>query len=150
MIVLIASVNGEFEKLLVDVNSNPPDSRDYYGVASGGGGAKDSFQCYGIGPCVPIQDCGIDYALEAAKKCFDGEKNVFCGVDSQNQPMVCCPKKRRDFETCGRSLVQGRDYKGLGSLPFAVRIGFKSKLDCVKNWLTIFVRLPSITAEFLN
>lgn len=41
--------------------------------------------------------------------------------------MVCCARTRRDFETCGRTLVQGKDYKGLGAHPFVVRVGFRSK-----------------------
>lgn len=111
---------GDIDKIVVDINSGK--SRDLYG----GGGAKDSFMCYGIGPCVPIQECGENYALEAAQKCYNGEKNIFCGVDAQGQPMVCCAKTRRDFETCGKSLVQGKDYKGLGAYPFTVRVGFRS------------------------
>lgn len=117
-------VDGDYDRILVDVNRNPPETRDYYGNV--GGDAKDSFLCYGIGSCVPIQECGDNYPLEAARKCYNGEKNIFCGVDNQNQPMVCCPKIRRDFETCGRSLVQGKNYKGLGAFPFVVRVGFRS------------------------
>lgn len=121
------ATRADFERIIVDVNrDDSAKTREFYGGGGGGGGAKDSFMCYGIGPCVPIQECGENYALEAARKCYNGEKNIFCGVDAQNQPMVCCAKTRRDFETCGRSLVQGRDYKGLGAFPFVVRVGFRS------------------------
>lgn len=87
---------------------------------------KDFFSCSGHGTCVPIMECGENYALEAARRCYNGDKNVFCGVDSRGEPMVCCSKNRRDFETCGKTLVQGRTYKGLGAYPFVVRIGFRS------------------------
>lgn len=86
------------------------------------------FSCAGHGTCVPMMECGENYALEAARRCYNGDKNVFCGVDSRGEPMVCCTKNRRDFETCGKTLVQGRTYKGLGAYPFVVRIGFRSKL----------------------
>lgn len=88
---------------------------------------KDFFSCSGHGTCVPMMECGENYALEAARRCYNGDKNVFCGVDSRGEPMVCCSKNRRDFETCGKTLVQGRTYKGLGSYPFVVRIAFRSK-----------------------
>uniref|UniRef100_A0A336KWB3 CSON000672 protein n=1 Tax=Culicoides sonorensis TaxID=179676 RepID=A0A336KWB3_CULSO len=90
---------------------------------------KDFFTCSGTGTCVPMMECGENYALEAARRCYNGDKNIFCGVDSRGEPMVCCTKNRRDFETCGKTLVQGRTYKGLGAYPFVVRIGFRNTIS---------------------
>lgn len=87
---------------------------------------KNLFTCPGPGSCVPMVDCGENYALEAARRCYNGDKHVFCGVDARGEPMVCCDRTRKNFEACGKTLVQGRTYKGLGAYPFVVRIGFKN------------------------
>lgn len=65
--------------------------------------------------------------------------SMFCGNIGQH-PLVCCPIKpgpstKPQADTpiiepevdCGKSLIYGPQYNGLGAFPFVARIGFKSK-----------------------
>lgn len=117
-------VIAEFERINVDVNVANRGREPY--ITS----IKDSYLCQGIGPCVSITECGDNYGLEAARRCYNGDKSVFCGVDARQDPMVCCPRTttKKEYEACGKTLVQGKSYWGLGAYPFVVRVGFRSKL----------------------
>ena len=65
---------------------------------------------------------------EVAKMCYYGDKSLFCG-GSEEMPYVCCPSSPLEKnQVCGKSLVQGHFYRGLGTYPFVARIGFKRKL----------------------
>lgn len=75
--------------------------------------------------CVPLSECTfIQY--QAAKACYTGDRSLNCGA-SDVEPYVCCPRKLENAQSCGKSLVTGQFYKGLGSVPYVARIGFKSK-----------------------
>lgn len=90
-------------------------TRSVYGSACSGGRA-----------CVPMSECSAMY-FEAAKTCFAGDRSMFCG-GTQFEPYICCPKNPLEQNrVCGKSLVAGQFYKGLGAFPFVARIGFKSK-----------------------
>lgn len=131
VLIQCESFLADYATIVVDGLDPVSSSQDEVKERQGGGtfpNLKDFFSCSGHGTCVPMMECGENYALEAARRCYNGDKNVFCGVDSRGEPMVCCTKNRRDFETCGKTLVQGRTYKGLGAYPFVVRIGFRSKI----------------------
>lgn len=119
---LSQSIVAEFERINVDVNIASGKARHPY-ITS----IKDPYLCQNIGPCVPINECGDNYGLEAARRCYNGDKSIFCGVDARQEPMVCCPRQKKQYETCGKTLVQGKDYHGLGAYPFVVRVGFRSK-----------------------
>lgn len=132
LLTIISSTNfvqAEFERINVDVNIGAQSkSRNPY-ISN----IKDSYLCQGIGPCVPMNECGDNYGFEAARKCYNGDKSIFCGVDTRSDPMVCCPRSttKKVYETCGKTLVQGKNYQGLGAYPFAVRVGFRSELIAV-------------------
>lgn len=82
--------------------------------------------CTGGRTCVPMSECSAMY-FEAAKTCFAGDRSMFCG-GTQFEPYICCPKNPLEQNrVCGKSLVAGQFYKGLGAFPFVARIGFKSK-----------------------
>lgn len=82
--------------------------------------------------CVPLSECTfIQY--QAAKACYTGDRSLNCGA-SDVEPYVCCPRKVENVQSCGKSLVTGQFYKGLGSVPYVARIGFKSES---KYWSNI-------------
>lgn len=90
--------------------------------------------CFGFQSCVPLSNCP-EMHFEAAKACYLGDRSLFCGT-SGSEPMVCCTNTGEQTDTqqsgspinidCGKSLVRGQFYKGLGAFPFAARVGFKS------------------------
>lgn len=85
--------------------------------------------CPGGRVCVPMSDCSAMH-FEAGKACFAGDRSMFCG-GTQYEPYICCPKNPLEQNrVCGKSLVAGQFYKGLGAFPFVARIGFKSKWRC--------------------
>lgn len=91
------------------------ETRQYYGAPCSGGRV-----------CMPMSDCH-QMSYEAAKSCYTGDQSMFCG-GSGYEPYVCCPKSTLEYsQMCGKSLVSGQFYKGLGSFPFVARVGFKSK-----------------------
>lgn len=101
------------------------ETRQYYGAPCSGGRI-----------CMPMSDCH-QMTYEAAKACYTGDQSLFCG-GSGYEPYVCCPKSSLESsQMCGKSLVSGQFYKGLGSFPFVARVGFKSK------WLNIMARYKS-------
>lgn len=76
--------------------------------------------------CVPMSECSIMF-YDAAKTCYAGDRSMYCG-GSQYEPYICCPKTPlENAQVCGKSLVSGQFYKGLGAFPFVARIGFKSE-----------------------
>lgn len=90
------------------------ETRSYYGACAGGR------------VCVPMSDCTA-MVYEAAKACYSGDRTMYCG-GTQYEPYICCPKSPLEqSRVCGKSLVSGQFYKGLGAFPFVARIGFKSK-----------------------
>lgn len=77
--------------------------------------------------CTPLHDCTA-MIYEVAKMCYYGDKSLFCG-GGEEMPYVCCPSSPLEKnQVCGKSLVQGHFYRGLGTYPFVARIGFKRKL----------------------
>lgn len=76
--------------------------------------------------CTPLHDCTA-MIYEVAKMCYYGDKSLFCG-GGEEMPYVCCPSSPLEKnQVCGKSLVQGHFYRGLGTYPFVARIGFKRK-----------------------
>lgn len=81
--------------------------------------------CTGVSQCVPLSECSA-MLLTLAKSCYYGDRSLFCG-GTEDLPYVCCPSSPLERnQMCGRSLVQGQFYRGLGSFPFVARIGFKN------------------------
>ena len=79
--------------------------------------------------CLPLSECSF-MQYQAAKTCLAGDRSLSCGK-SEVEPYMCCPRSQFDsvnsVKACGKTLVTGQYYKGLGSFPFVARIGFKSK-----------------------
>lgn len=78
---------------------------------------------------------------------------MFCGNIGQH-PLVCCPIKpgpstKPQADTpiiesevdCGKSLIYGPQYNGLGAFPFVARIGFKSKQLYPQLLKSIFLKI---------
>lgn len=84
--------------------------------------------CPGGRMCLPMSDCSAMY-YEIAKSCYNGDRSMYCG-GTQYEPYVCCPKSPLEQSNyCGKTLVSGQLYRGLGAFPFVARIGFKSKFS---------------------
>jgi hypothetical protein len=102
--------------------------------------------CPGLSECTALRDCPQILA-EATTRCYNSDRSLFCGVNQNFEPYVCCPSYP-SYSTptyagessnnlnnpadklsglCGKSLIQGSTYKKLGAFPFVARIGFKSK-----------------------
>jgi hypothetical protein len=101
---------------------------------------------------VPLRECP-QLLAEATKRCYNNDRSLFCGVNGNYEPFVCCPVTYTSSGTsqadyggsannnnnnnvnyqdklsgaCGKPLIQGSYYKKLGAYPFAARVGFKSK-----------------------
>lgn len=83
--------------------------------------------CPGGRVCVPMSECTAIF-YEVAKSCYSGDRSMYCG-SNQYEPYICCPKSPLERNSvCGKTLVSGQFYRGLGAFPFVARIGFKSKL----------------------
>ncbi|XP_053692139.1 venom protease [Sabethes cyaneus] len=86
--------------------------------------------CPGGSECVALAECP-QLLLETARQCYRGDFSLSCGVN-ELEPYVCCPKlvhnkyDDRADGGCGKSIVQGDFYHGLGAFPFVARIGFKN------------------------
>lgn len=81
--------------------------------------------CPGGRTCVPMSECQAMY-YEVAKSCYSGDRTLYCG-GTQYEPYICCPKSPLEHNSvCGKTLVSGQFYRGLGAFPFVARIGFKS------------------------
>lgn len=97
-----------------DERSVDVEKRSNYGACSGGK------------MCVPMSECTTMY-YEVAKTCYNGDRSMYCG-GTQFEPYICCPKSPLERSSvCGKTLVTGQFYRGLGAFPFVARIGFKSK-----------------------
>lgn len=83
--------------------------------------------CEATSECLPLSECS-PMQYQAAKTCLaSGDRSMSCG-SSSIEPYVCCPRSKFDtVRACGKSLVSGQFFKGLGSFPFVARIGFKSE-----------------------
>lgn len=88
-----------------------------------------SVQCDVTSECLPLSECTI-IQYKAAKSCLTGDRSLNCGA-SDVEPYVCCPRKLDNVKSCGKSLVTGQFYKGLGSFPYVARIGFKSEFGSI-------------------
>lgn len=76
--------------------------------------------------CVPMSECTAMY-YEVAKACYNGDRTMYCG-GTQYEPYICCPKSPLEqSNVCGKTLVSGQFYRGLGAFPFVARVGFKSR-----------------------
>ncbi|XP_055599650.1 venom protease-like [Uranotaenia lowii] len=86
--------------------------------------------CSGLSECVPLAECP-ELLLETARQCYRGDFSLSCGVN-ELEPHVCCPRQTKFNDDrggdvgCGKSIVQGDFYNGLGAYPFVARIGFKN------------------------
>ncbi|XP_058056801.1 phenoloxidase-activating factor 1-like [Anopheles bellator] len=89
--------------------------------------------CPGLSECVPLAECP-ELLLEVSRQCYRGDFSLSCGVN-EFEPHVCCPRVSNppfnDVQSqiaggCGKSIVQGDYYNGLGAFPFVARIGFKN------------------------
>uniref|UniRef100_A0A1S4H1C9 CLIP-domain serine protease n=2 Tax=gambiae species complex TaxID=44542 RepID=A0A1S4H1C9_ANOGA len=88
--------------------------------------------CPGLTECVPLAECP-ELLLEISRQCYRGDFSLSCGVN-EYEPHVCCPRvvtsptfnDQRAPAACGKSIVQGDFYNGLGAYPFVARIGFKN------------------------
>lgn len=110
--------------------------------------------CPGSNDCMPLRECP-QILVEVTKRCYNSDRSLFCGVNQNYEPYVCCPSYQspsyvgqaptyiadgtNQFTSpdklsgqCGKSLIQGNFYKKLGAFPFVARIGFKSKLCFAK------------------
>lgn len=84
--------------------------------------------CPATSECLPVSECSRGL-VDVIRKCYAGDKSMFCGLNNDYDPYICCPR-RDSYNTddiCGRSLVTGQSYYGLGAFPFVARIGFKSE-----------------------
>lgn len=112
-----------------------------------GGRALDSSAqyratCPGINDCVPLRECP-QILIEATTRCYNSDRTLFCGVNQNYEPYICCPSYQSPSfgndgsdhlnnqdklsGQCGKSLIQSTFYKKLGAHPFVARIGFKSE-----------------------
>ena len=95
--------------------------------------------CPGQDDCVSLRDCPQILA-ETTSRCYNGDRSLFCGVNQNFEPYVCCPtyvplgdgsnnlnNPEKFGGVCGKTLIQGGGYKKLGAYPFSARIGFKSE-----------------------
>ncbi|XP_065078979.1 phenoloxidase-activating factor 1 [Ochlerotatus camptorhynchus] len=94
--------------------------------------------CPGSSECVPLAECP-EMLLETARQCYRGDFSLSCGVN-ELEPHVCCPRRHQQQQPqsdgvfddrnpdvgCGKSIVQGDYYHGLGAYPFVARVGFKN------------------------
>ncbi|XP_045773758.1 CLIP domain-containing serine protease 14D-like isoform X1 [Maniola jurtina] len=87
--------------------------------------------------CVPISECPLledlmDFACFSSDRYFHRLNSLTCG-NYNNEDYVCCPSCEcgrvypPGTESCGKSMVQGIDYKGIGAHPWVARIGFTNK-----------------------
>lgn len=130
------------------------DEADEVGAAQSRSASAYRLACPGNSECVQLIECP-QMLYEASRKCFNGDKSLLCGVSSNYEPYVCCPRDTSQYPTypsfqsdpqigynnfnnynnpnrfsegCGKTLIGGTtQYKSLGAYPFAVRIGFKSE-----------------------
>lgn len=122
--------------------------------------------CPGQNDCLALRDCP-QMLVEITTRCYNSDRSLFCGVNQNFEPFVCCPQyfqqqppyvsestnhlnqnqndPNKFKDSCGKSLIQGTFYKKLGAYPFAARIGFKSKrdrfFDSIQFHLIIFLQL---------
>lgn len=83
-------------------------------------------QCPAANECMPLSECSI-LLYEASKLCYSGDRSLYCGIND-SEPYICCPTNPlENSKVCGKILVSGQFYNGLGAFPFVARIGFKSK-----------------------
>ncbi|CAK1582871.1 unnamed protein product [Parnassius mnemosyne] len=87
--------------------------------------------------CVPISSCPMledlmDFACFSSDKYFHRLNELTCG-NNDDEDYVCCPSCEcsrvypEGTEECGRSMVKGNGYKGIGMHPWVARIGFTNK-----------------------
>ncbi|TDG45631.1 hypothetical protein AWZ03_007906 [Drosophila navojoa] len=124
---------GEFEKLVIpptyakrDLSSDGNSSASSHSVSARSylGQSAGTSECAFGTECTPLHDCTA-MIYEVAKNCYYGDKSLYCG-GGEEMPYVCCPSSPLEKnQVCGKSLVQGHFYRGLGSYPFVARVGFK-------------------------
>ncbi|XP_068628351.1 CLIP domain-containing serine protease B4-like [Battus philenor] len=84
--------------------------------------------------CVPISSCPLledllDFSCFSSDKYFHRLNDLTCG-NNNDEDYVCCPScdcarvYPESTAECGRSMVRGIDYKGIGMQPWVARIGF--------------------------
>lgn len=128
------------DHIIIETENVRGDEREGRAIGSPSGSYR--IACPGLNDCVALRDCP-QVLIEATTRCYNSDRSLFCGVNQNYEPYVCCPtyqaptylaegtsqNNNPDKLTgvCGRSLITGNYHKKLGSYPFSARIGFKSK-----------------------
>lgn len=55
-----------------------------------GESAKYQLACPGLNDCVPLRECP-QILVEATKRCYNSDRSLFCGVNQNYEPYICCP-----------------------------------------------------------
>ncbi|CAH0400022.1 unnamed protein product [Chilo suppressalis] len=84
--------------------------------------------------CVPISSCPLledllDFSCFTSDRYFHRLNELTCGRVN-NEDYICCPSCDCDGlngPQCGRSMVRGSNYSGLGAHPWVARVGFTHK-----------------------
>ncbi|XP_047997988.1 CLIP domain-containing serine protease 14D-like [Leguminivora glycinivorella] len=127
--VLKWTVQAQFGSIAIGVGMG--DERNNDGNTDFKGSCPPNTTCVPIGLCPLLGDL-MDYSCFSSDKYFHRLNELTCG-HSNGEDYVCCPscdcgKVYQDgTERCGRSMVQGVGYKGLGAHPWVARIGFTQK-----------------------
>ncbi|XP_055372272.1 venom peptide isomerase heavy chain isoform X2 [Condylostylus longicornis] len=106
-------------------NQHPTKPNPFLKVRQFYDGVGGGIDCPAASECVPLIECS-PIIYDIAKSCYYNDKSLFCN-QNEDVPHVCCPSNPLERnQVCGRSLVQGQFYKGLGTYPFVARVGFKN------------------------
>ena len=127
------------DHVIIETENVKTDDRE--GRAAGES-ASYRLSCPGSSECVSLRECP-QILTEATTRCYNSDRSLFCGVNQNFEPFVCCPSYQtpsylaqgssqydspdKFSGVCGKSLIQGNFYKKLGAHPFVARIGFKSE-----------------------
>ncbi|KAL1138604.1 hypothetical protein AAG570_008667 [Ranatra chinensis] len=130
LIEIVFSDNSNHEvELIIDQENE----RDYSPVEASG---KQEYLCSAGSVCVVISKCTVMAQLMKSS-CLQASKlhELTCGY-FETEPMVCCPKffssdkNQTSDNDCGRPKLHNwwsTNYRGVGSQPWAVRVGFYNK-----------------------
>lgn len=127
------------DHIIIETENVKSEDREGRAVDQSG---KYRVACPGLNECVPLRECP-QVLIEATTRCYNSDRSLFCGVNQNFEPYICCPSYQTPVYQsdgtsqigsadklsgqCGKSLVAGSFYKKLGAHPYVARIGFKSK-----------------------
>ncbi|CAG9583148.1 unnamed protein product [Danaus chrysippus] len=125
--ILKLTVNAQFGTVSISVNMDPRADIDL----------STHNRCPVNMSCVPISSCPLledllDFSCFSSDRYFHRLNSLTCG-NANNEDYVCCPSCEcgrvyaPGTESCGKSMVQGIDYSGIGAHPWVARIGFANK-----------------------